>query len=220
MALPATHIRFALSVANGLPAEQMGAYLSGTLYPDSRWLTGVHRRKTHARRFLDPAFPSDAFTLGWHVHCVCDRIQRTLFDRLLGGPAQLDADARWIRASAAKVIQDMQDAAAAELDERLPLLVHAQTPNSESKDRVTAYLDLVRRAYRGQTRPAWPVYARLWGDVGLDRLKITAIEKQVLQFLADRPMATRIKTAFGRMAAAWESGWQAPGDEGTSGGNA
>jgi hypothetical protein len=140
LALPATHIRFAVSVADRLPVADMGAYLSGTVYPDSRWLTGVDRKQTHARRFLDPAFPSDAFTLGWHIHCVCDRIQGALYDQLLDGLALLDADARWIRISAAKVVQDMQDAALAELDKRLPLIVRAQTPNSESKDQVDAYL--------------------------------------------------------------------------------
>jgi hypothetical protein len=178
LALPATHIRFAVSVADRLPVADMGAYLSGTVYPDSRWLTGVDRKQTHARRFLDPAFPSDAFTLGWHIHCVCDRIQGALYDQLLDGLALLDADARWIRISAAKVVQDMQDAALAELDKRLPLLVRAQTPNSESKDQVDAYMRLVRRAYRCQAQPTWPAYARLWLDVGLDRLKIIAIEKQ------------------------------------------
>ena len=62
MALPATHIRFAAALCERLGVADLPAFFSGTLYPDSRWLTGVDRQRTHGRRHLDPEFPADDFT--------------------------------------------------------------------------------------------------------------------------------------------------------------
>ena len=80
MALPATHIRFALDLAHRFPIEKMARYISGTLYPDSRWLTGVDRLKSHAERYLEPDFPSSEYTHGIHIHCVCDVVQSHVFE--------------------------------------------------------------------------------------------------------------------------------------------
>jgi hypothetical protein len=104
MALPATHIRFAAVIAKRLAVTDMGAYLSGTLYPDSRWVTGIDRQQTHGRRCLDPGFACDDFTAGWHIHCLCDCIQGDIHGGLLDGLSEMTPDARWIRMSAAKII--------------------------------------------------------------------------------------------------------------------
>jgi hypothetical protein len=109
MALPATHIRFAAAIADRFGMSDSNAYYSGTLYPDSRWVSGVARNKTHDQRFLSPDFPSDDFTRGWHVHCVCDRIQAEIHDEILGDLSMMTVNARWVRLSAAKVVQDIAD---------------------------------------------------------------------------------------------------------------
>lgn len=217
MALPATHIRFAASIAAEHVIGDMGDYLSGTLYPDSRWLTGVDRKQTHARRFLDPAFPTDAFTLGWHVHCVCDRIQSKLHEQLLDGLPDLTAEERWILFSAAKVVQDMYDAELIDLNSRMPMLTRAAAPNNESKDLVFEYLRRVCRVYLGGKASTWDRYARLWQAVNLEQSRIDAIEKQVGDILGDGLLAQRIRDTFDQMVRLWQTDWGFPQPESGSG---
>ncbi len=207
MALPATHIRFAETVAADLDVSGWGAYLNGTLYPDSRWLTGLDRERTHADQILDPAFPSDAFSLGWHIHCVCDRIQRTLHDQLLDGLEVLDGHDRWVRLAAVKVVQDRYDAGRIDLKSRLRLLTPPPTPNDESAHGLWAYLQLVRRAYAGETAPDWQMYASLWEAVKLDRQVIAAIEGQLGDIQSDGRLVQRIRGLFDRMVDCWQTDW-------------
>lgn len=201
MALPATHIRFAATLADRLGVTDRAAYLSGTLYPDSRWMTGVNRRQTHDRRFLDPGFPSDDYTLGWHIHCLCDHIQSMIHTEIVGHLP--DSDDTWIRMSAAKLVQDMNDAIHGQLDLLLPMLTCLHTPNDETPEAVAAYFDAVRRAYSGKGIPAWPDYSRLWHDVGLDDCRISKIRRQMQRLLTDTALTTRLHGAFDTMVARW-----------------
>jgi len=199
MALPATHIRFAAVLSERLAVTDVPAYLSGTLYPDSRWLTGVDREQTHDRRFLDPRFPADDFSLGWHIHCAADCIQADMHASLLPDLAELAPDDRWIRVSAAKAIQDRSDAAGGKLDGVLPCLNDTRTPNGESAQGVAAYLDLVRRVYSRGAAPEWSDYAELWTGVGLGRQKIERIEDQMNRIHADEGLVNRLQESFDRM---------------------
>lgn len=210
MALPATHIRFAAAIAGRLDVADERAYLSGTLYPDSRWLTGIDRKRTHDRRFLEPEFPSDDFTLGWQVHCLCDCIQADIHAGLIDGLSELTSDDRWVRISAAKVVQDMHDAAQGDLDTHLPMLTHSRSPNDESVEDVAAYLDLVRDAYSRDSTPRWSDYAVMWNGVGLERRRISQMELQVEHILADDALVTRLYAAFEQMVDRWTRDFSLP----------
>jgi len=199
MALPASHIRFAAALSEHLPVADMPAYLSGTLYPDSRWLTGIDRKQTHDRRFLDPDFPADDFSLGWHIHCVADCIQADIHAAFLPELANLSPDERWIRVSAAKAVQDRSDAGQGQLGRLLPLLTVNRTPNGESAQGVGAYLDLVRRVYRREVEPDGADYVELWTGVGLARQKIGRIEEQMNRILGEEDLVHRLQDAFDRM---------------------
>ena len=212
MALPATHIRFAIAIADRLDVSDERAYLSGTLYPDSRWLTGIDRKRTHDRRFLEPDFPSDDFTLGWQAHCQCDRIQGDIHAGLLDGLSGMTSDDRWVRISAAKVVQDMNDAAEGDLDAHLPMLTHSRNPNEESGEDVAAYLNLVRWAYRRHATLRWSDYVGLWNGVGLDRRRISHMERQVHRILADDALAAQLHGTFERMVDRWAREFNRPSD--------
>ena len=204
MALPATHIRFAATLSGALGVTDMAAYLSGTLYPDSRWLTGAAREQTHDRRCLDPGFALDDFTRGWHVHCRCDRIQGDIHHALLDDLSALTADERWIRMAAAKVVQDINDAVQGEVSTCLGLLCDARTPNGEPAAGVAAYLEAVRRAYGRRDKPDWSDYAGLWRDVGLDQQRISRIRKYVAHIMTDASLVADIHAAFDRMVNRWD----------------
>jgi hypothetical protein len=199
MALPATHLRFAAVLADQLAVSDWQAYLSGTLYPDSRWVTGVARQQTHDARFRDPAFATDDFTLGWHIHCACDQIQGDIHAACLGDLTTLTPIARWVRVSAAKVIQDMDDAAKGKLSDYLPLLVACQTPNQESDADIDNYFGFVKQAYHRLSTPAWQDYARLWEQVGLDRPTVLQIENEVQQMRSDPSLIATLNAIFDQM---------------------
>ena len=199
MALPATHIRFAVVLAEHLSVAAMPAYLSGTLYPDSRWMTGLARETTHDRRFLAPDFASDDFSLGWHIHCVCDRIQGDIHDDFLGDLSLLSPEERWIRMTAAKAVQDANDAVMGSIQRHLSQLTDNRTPNGESVEGVSAYLELVGRVYRRNVQPAWSDYAALWAGVGLDRQRISRIEEQVERIMGDEILVSGLYGAFEQM---------------------
>ncbi|WP_319524054.1 hypothetical protein [uncultured Desulfosarcina sp.] len=206
MALPATHIRFAVTLAEQLGVANLPAYLSGTLYPDSRWLTGLEREHTHDRRFLEPGFATDDFSLGWHIHCVCDHIQGGIHGDLFDGLLQLSPDERWIRVSAAKAVQDANDAAKCEISRYLPLLTDNRTPNGESGEGVGAYLELVSRVYSRGVLPAWSDYAALWAGVGLDRQRIARIQEEVERIMADEISVNNLYDVFEQMVHRWRQG--------------
>lgn len=204
MALPATHIRFAVTLVEHLPAKDMSAYLSGTLYPDSRWMTGLDREHTHDRRFLEPHFATDDFSLGWHIHCVCDRIQGDIHGDLLNDLSQFSPNERWIRMSAAKAVQDIHDAASGDIYRHLSLLADNRTPNGESAEGVNAYLELVRRVYSRNAPPVWSDYEALWAGVGLERQRISRIEKQVDRIMGDETLVRDLYGAFNQMVGRWK----------------
>jgi len=205
MAMPGTHLRFAVTLADKLAIKDLSAYLSGTLYPDSRWTTGVERKMTHDPRFLDPDFPTDDFTLGWHLHCLCDQIQQDLLGRFLAKLTGLSSDEQWIRMSAAKVVQDMNDAKNGELENYLSLLVCCQTPFGESCEEIESFFGSVQRAYGGKKSPSWIDYARLWLDIELAPERVHRIEQQVDQLLMDEKRLPGIRGVFDQMIERWET---------------
>lgn len=199
MAMPATHIRFAATLAQRLDIQDRTAYISGTIYPDSRWTTGIDRKKTHDQRFLDPNFPSDDFTMGWHVHCRCDYDQGGIFKQLLGDLSDLSLEDRWVRFAAAKTIQDMNDAVADRVFENLWLLTNKTTPNGEDRKAVMAFYHIIQRVYGKKEPVRMSDYVRLWTAVGFDEQRIQKIEKQVERILVDHQLVGRLMGVFDRM---------------------
>ena len=118
----------------------------------------------------------------------------------------LTPDARWVRLSAAKVVQDMHDAANCELGRYLPLLAACQTPNQESGVDIDNYFGCVRQAYHRLGTPDWRDYARLWDQVGLDRFTVSQIEKEIQQMRLDPVLIGALQTAFDQMAARYLAG--------------
>ena len=167
MALPATHIRFALDLKHRFPIDNLARYISGTLYPDSRWLTGVDRVQSHSDRYLEPDFPNSEYTYGIHIHCVCDSVQTRTFAARLPGLQNLDDHARWLRLSAAKMIQDRFDMQRFDLQAYLPFLDYAESPNNENIDRVRAFNRRIQNRYNQKKRLDSQDYYNLWIDVGL-----------------------------------------------------
>jgi hypothetical protein len=117
----------------------------------------------------------------------------------LGDLATLTPIARWVRTSAAKVVQDMQDAAKGKLGDCLPHLQSCPTPNQESAADIDNYFGFVKQAYHRMRTPDWQDYARLWAQVGLDRPTVIEIEKEVRRMCSDAELTTVLNAAFDQM---------------------
>lgn len=203
MALPATHMRFAIELAGRLPVASHAAYLAGTLYPDSRWLTGLGRDATHADVHLQRRFATTDFRLGWHVHCQCDQIQTTLLQQAFPVLDKLDDSRRWIHLSALKMIQDNGDLEAVDMERGMRGLVAFETPNNEDPERIQAYFEGVRRIYSGKTKMRPEDYRRLWQMVGLASERLDAIMEEMKCISADRENMERVHALFPEMHAAF-----------------
>jgi hypothetical protein len=74
MPLSASHIKFALDQVDYFKPDDLGKYLEGAIYPDSRYLSGLERSKTHSHDFwLEEFWRDDDFKKGWASHNLSDR---------------------------------------------------------------------------------------------------------------------------------------------------
>ena len=199
MALPATHIRFALELVDRLPVGSRQVYLAGTLYPDSRWLTGLGREATHADIHLHRRFATSDFRWGWHVHCRCDQVQSALMQQNFPELAAFDDGKRWVYSSALKMIQDSGDLAAVDMAGEMADLAPVETPNNEDPERIKAYYDGVREIYAGKTQMRPEDYRRLWEMVGLSPERLDAIMGDMAYIAGDGERVERIRGLFTRM---------------------
>jgi hypothetical protein len=203
MALPATHIRFALDLIDHLPVASRQAYLSGTLYPDSRWLTGLGREATHADIHLQRRFATSDFRWGWHVHCRCDQIQSGLMQESFPESVEYDEGRRWVYGSALKMLQDNADLPAVDMGRAMKGLTAVETPHNEDPERINAYYDGVRDIYAGKRQMGPEDYRRLWRMVGLSSERLDAIMDDTAHIVANRERMERIQDLFPRMHAAF-----------------
>ena len=203
MALPATHIRFALDLIDRLPVESRKAYLAGTMYPDSRWLTGLGRDATHAEVHLHRRFATSDFRLGWHVHCRCDQIQSALLQQNFPELTTFDDGQRWVYSSALKMIQDGGDLVAVDMAGEMTGLDPVETPNNEDPVRIKAYYDGVRDIYAGKTQLRRDDYRCLWQMVGLSSERLNAIMDDMTRIAEDSAQTDLIHGLYPRMCQAF-----------------
>ena len=74
MSLEATHIRLALDLQDRLNISDRKKYISGTVYPDSRYISKIDRRFTHNPELVNELDGSDDFLKGMAVHYLCDKV--------------------------------------------------------------------------------------------------------------------------------------------------
>jgi hypothetical protein len=197
MALPATHIRFALDSVHRFPITYLDRYIAGTLYPDSRWLTGVDRLKSHDQKYLTPEFPDSEYTYGIHIHCVCDKIQSLVFAERLPGLADLDDQDRWVYLSAAKMIQDSFDMQEFDLQACLPFLAYAENPNDEDVNAVLAFNRIIQNAYRHKKRFDFQDYFDLWVHVSLSPDTAAQMVSEMKRMAEEDDLVQLIKKSYG-----------------------
>lgn len=113
MALQATHFRIAYDLLPILKIQDLQNYYAGTLYPDSRYVTGLRREQTHGVHAPQDPFASHLtdFQKGWAVHLLYDQISGEYQKKLIPPdllPLSGDLDEGWAYFMAIKLVEDIE----------------------------------------------------------------------------------------------------------------
>lgn len=149
MALEGTHIRFAIDLMDEYDIQDIDAYISGTLYPDSRYITKTERNLTHDEKYLKKEFANDDFKKGWRVHLLCDKIQGRHI-RIIADTQDKTAqqnDHIWINHTVIKVLQEISDLKQFDISKYLPYSRLSSVPNNENREMLKGYYEFVKNFY-------------------------------------------------------------------------
>lgn len=202
MALEATHIRFALDIKKYFGIKDIKKYILGTIYPDSRYVTGIDKKLTHNDKYIKKIFyKNDDFKKGWAVHLLYDKIQYSiyikLFDDLL---STADKSGRfsddWIIRSAIKTLQDINDVHEYPIDNYLESLRHAENPNSENIDDIKKYNNILIGLYSNPQKLTVDSIINMWTQFGVPNKIAEEILKKSKKFEKDSNVMKRVKKVY------------------------
>jgi hypothetical protein len=180
MAFGATHIRFALDLKEANGVRDMEKYIAGTLYPDSRYLTGIDRSLTHGREFEKNEFAASDFKKGWQFHLICDKVQHfALRDKV---PFLDDhslnewPEEKWIDFTAAKIVEDISDFGQIDISRYLPYFEYAENPNGEDVNEIKRYNNIIALLYSHKPEP--DSYAEMMLKIGVpENIALKSVER-------------------------------------------
>jgi hypothetical protein len=170
MALEATHIRFALDTQELFEVKDLSKYISGTIYPDSRYPTGIDRMLTHDDSQMAKDFwKSDDFRKGWAVHLLYDKIQFAVHadwfgDFLKEKNPEMTGEEDWIVRTALKILQDIDDLHQFDIKQHLSALNYIETPNGEDEIKVKEYNQLFINIYNKAPDVSVEDLEQMWVD--------------------------------------------------------
>lgn len=189
MALEATHMRFALDVKGNYIVNDIAEYIQGTIYPDSRYVSGIDRNLTHNDTVLKSEFATDDFNSGWQVHQSCDKIQRKVFQEDIPGFASLrtmkNKEDWWVPFTAAKIIADMKDAQSFDIQSTLKYLNSETCPSGENISAIQKYHQIVFNIYKDKIVPSVDDYIIMWNEFGISKGLGNKVRKTTKQFIND-----------------------------------
>ncbi len=206
MALAATHLRFAHEMFHVLRVKDPSAYYSGTLYPDSRYLTGIKRKLTHEDSFLfeKKVLQMSDFHKGWWMHLVCDDLQYSAF-RFYLRHTDIDLpqknkvtseNTKFLTSTALKILQDRDDYEKFEVKACLAYVTNFSNPNAEWPDKIEEYYDIIKALYRKQ--PTLSDYMiDLWDKLKVSNANLLAIHDETKRLMAMPEVMEKVPKFFG-----------------------
>lgn len=201
MALEGTHIQFALDLADQYDINDMSAYLSGTVYPDSRYPSGVPRDKTHFPALLDEDFLIDDFHKGWAIHHMCDIAQAKVFNKVFEDRLQpvekKFATPWWIKSTALKIVMDIALFPTSQIRDYIHHLSYIQSPNGEKQELLEDYNESIIRMYDKEAIDIKDAIS-FWLDLGLAVDVAKKVEQQTEVFFEDK-INERMAEAYKKM---------------------
>ncbi len=189
MALEATHIRFALDLKDKYQIKDIKKYISGVVYPDSRYITGIDRELTHPTDYTDWLWSeTDDFRKGWFVHLLTDQIQsrvtREKLPQVFEGSYGQGSDV-WIKHSAIKILLDLDDVKKFDIKEYLPYLNYVENPNGEDLKKLKKYNQIFVKMYAEPERINVKTSCKMWRDFGVGSDLVEKVRIKVVEYGKD-----------------------------------
>jgi hypothetical protein len=150
--------------------KDLNKYIAGSIYPDSRYPTGINRLLTHDDAQMKEAFwKNDDFRKGWVSHLLYDKIQYSVHtewfsDILKEKNPNMSNEDDWIVRTALKILQDIDDIGQFDIKQHLDALKYIETPNGEDKKAVQKYNQLCRDIYSNAPNVTIEDLEKMWVD--------------------------------------------------------
>ncbi len=204
MAPEATHIRFAIDLKDRFRVTDIPKYVTGAVYPDSRYKTGIRRELTHPENFKEWNLSQCTdFEKGWYTHLACDKIQGKLirehFPAAYTEKAVELGDDTWIFLTAIKVLQDLSDLKEFDVTSYLPDLDFTETRNDEDEQKLKEFYLLVHRTYSKPQTIGIEMYEGKLIELGLPRALADNIISKVKELQQDKAVIDIIEKLYDEM---------------------
>lgn len=199
MALEATHVRFALALLPRLHISDLATFCSGAVYPDTRYVTGLDRAKTHGVDSPHDPFSEGLidFERGWATHLLYDEFEgaamRVFIPPHLGVVEQNGA--AWIEMTAMKIVEDM--ASVRVLGENISHLLTLKvdpSPCGEDKSGIQKFFTLAEELYTSQC--TLDDYIKWVRNIGASDDIVIKLQNRTAEMLADENFKKGVEAIF------------------------
>jgi hypothetical protein len=197
MPLEATHIRFSLDIKDDLEIGNLEKYIAGTIYPDSRYLSGIERSLTHNLDYFKGRKNLTDFEKGWFSHVICDRVFKELAEDKFSNLVLFDSyEYRWPAVTAIKVIQDIRDFASCDIQAVIDFLDYYEIYFREDERRVIEYNGIIKNMYKGKAKTTAEDCLLMWEKLGTIPNEMGLLRKRVVEFHEDEKLIGSINENF------------------------
>ncbi len=197
MALQGSHIRFALDVKDLLSVKDADAYISGSIYPDSRYVTKINRLATHPKGYqTDLSFRTSDFRKGWFSHLLYDDVQASAISETIPGideGMRDQGEEMWIKRTAVKILQDIEDVRNFDMQIARDSLTYIETPNGEPKAVMREYYECIANLYKNPETLTLDDELNMWSRFGIANDLIHKVRAQVKQYVGDHRIVSAVK---------------------------
>ncbi len=205
MPLEATHIKFALDLKDRYKIKSLAKYISGTIYPDSRYITKIDRNLTHCNKTQMSMYRKHNvdFVKGWSLHLACDKLCNDLTSKYLPNlfidiDTSPESKETWIIRSAIKGIIDLEIARGFDAKPYLSLLEDPITPNGEDAEQILQFNKIIQDLYEEHELTVNKI-AEMWLKLGCDKEIIEKVGIKTFEFMNNKSILKKICSIYPEM---------------------
>jgi hypothetical protein len=175
----------------------LGKYVSGALYPDTRYLSGLKRALTHDRvAFMGRTALTD-FEKGWLSHILGDEIFQLVLEERFGDLILFEEPGeRWPVVMALRILQDLEDFLSFDIQSVLPSLDYYELHFREDERRVVEYYRLVRQLYEAKPKLTVEDALSFQEKLGVPRGQLERLKKKIIELYQEEGVVEKIKGNF------------------------
>jgi len=197
MSLEATHLRFSLAIKDDLNVLDLEKYISGAVYPDTRYLTGIERNATHNLNYFIGRKNLSDFERGWLSHIVGDKVFYEVIEDKFGDFILFeDYQDRWAVLSAIKIIQDIKDFSSFDIRDLLRYLDYYEIHFHEDERKVVEYNHIIKSLYENKEKLIVENCLGMWKKLGNSDEKNARIRKKIIELYEEEDLVEKIDRNF------------------------